>query len=200
MLCTAWKLRRASQPETFLVPSRWSTSMSTGGRIWPCPIVSAGPSLCWLTTRRRNFWQRVMVDGIPGQLGMDHGHHDQSPGATNFEASPRRATPGHLEHPELLRPHPPSSSSHEATATASHEPHGTPEHTHDRHEGHSVEMFRARFWVSLILTAPTLALGHMIPSALGLEPPSFPGSAWIPPILGTLVFAYGGGRLPQRVL
>jgi len=69
---------------------------------------------------------------------------------------------------------------------------GATAHAHDRHEGHSVEMFRTRFWVSLVLTAPTLALGHMIPSALGLEPPSFPGSAWIPPALGTLIFGYGG--------
>ena len=75
-----------------------------------------------------------------------------------------------------------------------------PEHTHDRHEGHSVEMFRTRFWVSLVLTAPTLALGHMIPSALGLEPASFRGSAWIPPILGTLVFAYGGRPFLQGAI
>ena len=66
-----------------------------------------------------------------------------------------------------------------------------PEHTHDRHAGHSVGMFRARFWVSLVLTAPTLVFGHMISSALGVEPPS-PGSMWIPPVLGTIVFAYGG--------
>jgi len=61
-------------------------------------------------------------------------------------------------------------------------------------------MFRTRFWVSLVLTAPTLALGHMIPSALGLEPASFLGSAWIPPILGTLVFAYGGRPFLQGAI
>src|SRR5260370_17664376 len=70
-----------------------------------------------------------------------------------------------------------------------------PEQTHDRHEGHSVGMFRARFWVTLVLTAPTLVLGHMIPSALGLEPPTFPGATWIPPVFGTLGFAYGGTAL-----
>src|SRR5260370_20643145 len=133
-----------------------------------------------------------MVEALPGQLSMDHGHHDQPPTGTNGQASPRRATPGHLDHPDLLGPHLPPSSRHETTAPASHEPHDAPEHTSARHEGHSVEMSRARFWLSLALPAPTLALGHMIPSALGVEPPSFPGSAWIPPILGTLVFAYGG--------
>jgi P-type Cu2+ transporter len=63
---------------------------------------------------------------------------------------------------------------------------------HDRHAGHSVEMFRHRFWVSLGLTLPILAWGHMLPSTLGWEPPVFPGSAFIPPVLGTLVFIYGG--------
>lgn len=63
---------------------------------------------------------------------------------------------------------------------------------HDRHAGHSVEMFRRRFFVSLALTIPILAWGHMLRSALGWEPPVFPGSAFIPPVLGTLVFLYGG--------
>jgi Cu2+-exporting ATPase len=32
----------------------------------------------------------------------------------------------------------------------------------------------------------------MLPSALGVHPPSFPGARWIPPLFGTLVFLYGG--------
>ncbi len=81
-------------------------------------------------------------------------------------------------------------------AHASHERNGeapvVAEHGHDRHAGHSVEMFRRRFWVSLLLTIPTVVFGHMIPSALGWAPPYFPGSSFIPPVLGTAVFAYGG--------
>ncbi len=63
---------------------------------------------------------------------------------------------------------------------------------HDRHAGHSVELFRRRFWVALLLTLPTLIWGHMIPSALGWHPPAFPGSWLVPPVLGTAVFLYGG--------
>ena len=53
-------------------------------------------------------------------------------------------------------------------------------------------MFRDRFWVSLLLTAPTLIWGHMLQSALGYSAPAFPGSHWIPGVFGTAVFFYGG--------
>lgn len=33
---------------------------------------------------------------------------------------------------------------------------------HDMHAGHSVPMFRRKFWISLLLTIPTLAWGHML--------------------------------------
>jgi Cu2+-exporting ATPase len=53
-------------------------------------------------------------------------------------------------------------------------------------------MFRDRFWVSLILTIPTLIWGHMLPHAFGFQPPAVPGARWIPAVFGTLVFLYGG--------
>src|SRR5688572_4853295 len=63
---------------------------------------------------------------------------------------------------------------------------------HDKHAGHSVAMFRDKFWISLLLTLPTLIWGHMLQSALGYTAPHFPGSHWIPAVFGTAVFAYGG--------
>lgn len=63
---------------------------------------------------------------------------------------------------------------------------------HDRHAGHSVAMFRDKFWVSLLLTLPTLVWGHMLQRALGYTAPVFPGSGWIPALFGTAVFVYGG--------
>jgi Cu2+-exporting ATPase len=53
-------------------------------------------------------------------------------------------------------------------------------------------MFRSKFWVSLALTVPILIWGHMLPRLFGYAPPHLPGAAWIPPVLGTVVFAYGG--------
>ena len=70
---------------------------------------------------------------------------------------------------------------------------GSPEHAgHDKHAGHSVAMFRDKFWLSLVLTIPTLIWGHMLPRALGYTPPAVPGAHLIPPVLGTAVYAYGG--------
>lgn len=63
---------------------------------------------------------------------------------------------------------------------------------HDAHLGHSVEMFRDKFWLSLLLTVPTLIWGHMLQRAFGFAAPQIPGSHWIPAAFGTAVFAYGG--------
>jgi len=63
---------------------------------------------------------------------------------------------------------------------------------HDKHAGHSVAMFRDKFWLSLALTIPTLVWGHMLPSVFGYTPPAFPGSHLVAPLLGTVVFFYGG--------
>lgn len=82
---------------------------------------------------------------------------------------------------------------HEPTSPA-HGGHGAHEMKsgHDRHAGHSVSMFRDRFWWSLALSAPTLVWGHMLPRALGFTPPAIPGSHLVPAIAGTAVFLYGG--------
>jgi P-type Cu2+ transporter len=64
--------------------------------------------------------------------------------------------------------------------------------THDRHAGHSVAMFRDKFWLSFALTIPVVAWSTDIQHWLGYTAPSFPGSRFIPPILGTVVFVYGG--------
>ena len=63
---------------------------------------------------------------------------------------------------------------------------------HDQHAGHSVAMFRDRFWLSVLFTIPVLVWSPMIQDWLGFDAPSFPGSERIPFLLGTVVFVYGG--------
>jgi Cu2+-exporting ATPase len=53
-------------------------------------------------------------------------------------------------------------------------------------------MFRDKFWISLLLTIPTLIWGHMLQRAFGYMAPHFPGSEYIAPVFGTAVFVYGG--------
>jgi len=63
---------------------------------------------------------------------------------------------------------------------------------HDKHAGHSIAMFRRKFWLSFVLTIPTLVWGHMLQRAFGYTAPPFPGAMWIPPVFGTAVFVFGG--------
>lgn len=63
---------------------------------------------------------------------------------------------------------------------------------HDKHAGHSVAMFRDRFWWSLIVTIPIVLYSPAVQGWLGFSMPEFFGSSWISFILGTIVFLYGG--------
>src|SRR5580700_3330905 len=63
---------------------------------------------------------------------------------------------------------------------------------HDRHAGHSVVMFRDKFWLSLALTIPVVIWSSDVQRWFGYTAPSLPGSKLIPAVLGTLVFVYGG--------
>jgi len=63
---------------------------------------------------------------------------------------------------------------------------------HDKHAGHSVAMFRDRFWISLVLTIPTLIWSELVQRWFGYTAPVFPGSEYIPAVFGTAVFIYGG--------
>jgi Cu2+-exporting ATPase len=108
--------------------------------------------------------------------GRDH-HYE------NHETTVKgNATQAHSpEHQEHIAAPPPEMHTH----------HG--EHAeHDKHAGHSIAMFRRKFWLSLVLTIPTLVWGHMLQRALGYTAPYFPGAMWIPPVFGTAVFVYGG--------
>lgn len=73
-------------------------------------------------------------------------------------------------------------------------PDGAAHGGHDRHAGHGAhgEMFRRRFWIGLVLSVPVVAFSHMVAELLGYTLPHFPGATWIPPVLGTVIFLYGG--------
>ena len=72
-----------------------------------------------------------------------------------------------------------------------HGAHGAAE-SHDKHAGHSVAMFRDKFWLSLALTIPTVIWSPMVQEWLGYEAPTFPGSRYLPALFGTAIYFYGG--------
>ncbi|MGW8645393.1 heavy metal translocating P-type ATPase [Micromonospora chalcea] len=59
------------------------------------------------------------------------------------------------------------------------------------HAGHDPEQFRRRFWLSLALTVPIVATSHMVMDWFGYSL-EFPGVRWVGPVLGTVLFLYGG--------
>jgi Cu2+-exporting ATPase len=63
---------------------------------------------------------------------------------------------------------------------------------HDKHAGHDPEAFRRQFWIVLLLTIPVVVWSAEVQHWVGYAAPTFPGSEWIPAILGTLIFLYGG--------
>lgn len=63
---------------------------------------------------------------------------------------------------------------------------------HDKHAGHTPEMFRDRFFVSLLLTLPILYFSEHFQDWFGYRAAQFPGSAWVNPVLGTILYFYGG--------
>jgi len=63
---------------------------------------------------------------------------------------------------------------------------------HDKHTGHNPNMFKQKFWVSLLLTLPVLYFSETIQDLLSFSAPSFMGSDYIPAVLGIIIFFYGG--------
>ncbi|ADB30622.1 heavy metal translocating P-type ATPase [Kribbella flavida DSM 17836] len=100
--------------------------------------------------------------------------------------------PGH-QHPHDTRPAPVRAGVHDHSGHSGHAGHtGHDEHTgHDKHAGHDPEMFRRKFWLSLLLTLPIVATSHMVMDWFGYTL-DFPGMSWVGPLLGTFVFLYGG--------
>jgi Cu2+-exporting ATPase len=83
------------------------------------------------------------------------------------------------------------------TAHVEHAGHEQPQPGHGQHPGHGghgdhAARFRDRFWWSLALSVPVVAYSEMVQEWLGFTPPQFPGSQWVAPVLGTVVFVYGG--------
>ncbi|MBA3019501.1 heavy metal translocating P-type ATPase [Propionicimonas sp.] len=85
------------------------------------------------------------------------------------------------------------------TAEHTMDGHGTPEPGSNGghaggHGGHAdhVERFRWLFWLMLLLAVPVVALSPMFAMLVGYEVPMDGVVSWVPPILGTVLFVWGG--------
>lgn len=75
-------------------------------------------------------------------------------------------------------------------ASASHGPHAG----HSGHAGHGdhVARFRRLFWVMLVLAIPVVGFSAMFSDLIGYRLPDAAWVAWVSPILGTVLYAWGG--------
>ena len=88
-------------------------------------------------------------------------------------------------------PHPPSGQDSGHRGHEGHGGHGGHE-GHDKHEGHDPKDFLRRFWVSVLLTVPVLYFSTQLQSWLGYRAYQAPWTAWVGPVLGTVLYFYGG--------
>ena len=62
----------------------------------------------------------------------------------------------------------------------------------DKHTGHSVNIFKVKFWVSFILSIPVVAYSDIAERLLNYTAPQFFGSQYLPLVLSSIIFFYGG--------
>jgi Cu2+-exporting ATPase len=108
---------------------------------------------------------------------MTHEHHTAAPEVVDGQHEHE-----HHEHP---------STGSGAEGHAGHDHHGGHE-GHGDHSHHDPAQFRRKFWLSLVLTIPTLVFSHGLQDILGLDGPRFPGSEFIPAVFAIVIFFYGG--------
>ena len=114
---------------------------------------------------------------------MEMGPSTAKSGATHED----HHAPGRTED---TRPPDPGAHGHDPGNGGHHADHST-------HAGHDPEVFRRKFWLSLALTVPVVFWADMVQEWFGYTAPEFPGSNWIAPVLGTVIFVYGGAPFLQ---
>jgi P-type Cu2+ transporter len=143
---------------------------------------------------------------MPNQENQHHDHGEQPKGQQDHdreedepvqkEAMDHSVHGRDVEHEDEngMEDHGHSHHEHNQHGSAAHGAHDG----HDMHGDHGVdhsgheEMFRKRFWVSLVLSIPVLLYSPMLQMWFGFTMPEFPGSQWIAPGLSIIIFFYGG--------
>src|SRR5512143_621250 len=129
-----------------------------------------------------------------------HSGHAVSTPATESEARLSSAQGEHTGHAMEHMHHAPEE--HTGTNHHAHQEHEMTEMSHavgeEHHAGAHVDhtghenMFRRKFWVSLILSIPVILYSMGLQMMTGISMPAFPGSQWLAPIFAVIVFIYGG--------
>jgi len=95
----------------------------------------------------------------------------------------------HAQHEHMEHGHDGHMHNEQSGHMQTRDTHGA--HDHVDHSGHE-EIFRKRFWISLLLSIPVILFSEMIQEWLGFSIPSVPGEPWVAPIFAGIVFMVGG--------
>ena len=117
----------------------------------------------------------------PVDVHDDHAEHECHAHHEGHDEHARHE--GHADHAE----HAGHGEHDEHSGHGGHGDHGG----HGGHEGH-VAIFRRLFWIMLALAIPTVLTSGMFAHLLGYELPDIPGIGWVAPVLGTIMFVWGG--------
>jgi Cu2+-exporting ATPase len=100
---------------------------------------------------------------------------------------------GHSGHDALDAPEVHLREREHELRRAAEQTHGGHGHRHDHggHAGHA-DVYRRRFWINLILAVPVVVYSEMIQDWFGFTAPEFPGDGLVAPVLGTVIYFYGG--------
>ena len=141
-------------------------------------------------------------DPHSGHEMTDHPAHDH---ATMDPADPHaghdHSTMNHSD-PNTVHNHTTMNAAdpHAGHSTADHAGRESKQMDHsDSHAGHSMtdhagheQLFRRKFWISLLLSIPVLWFSDGFKALLGITLPGFPGDRWVGAFFAVVVFIYGG--------
>ncbi|MET3920563.1 Cu2+-exporting ATPase [Arthrobacter sp. UYEF20] len=110
---------------------------------------------------------------------QEHGGHGMHPGPAGPDAHA-------LHHDGSVSTVPEHPSAEADSGHAGHDMAG-----HSGHGDH-VGQFRRLFWIMLVLAVPVVGFSGMFSTILGYTLPDVPWMPWISPILGTVLYVWGG--------
>jgi len=128
------------------------------------------------------------------------GHHADGNGATQRDGHDHalHMSESHDRHggidAEAIDEHHPGD--HTNPGHDPHTGHDISQAGHGGHGGHDhgdhVGQFRRLFWIMLVIAVPTVALSPMFADILGYQLPQRGWLTWVAPVLGTIIYLWGG--------
>ncbi|OAH49492.1 heavy metal translocating P-type ATPase [Microbacterium oleivorans] len=113
-----------------------------------------------------------------------HDHHNHS----DHQAHRAPAATAQHDHAAMGHPH----SEDDRAPAAGHSGHGHADHGGHAGHGDHVASFRRLFWIMLVLAVPVVGFSMMFAMLIGYELPDAAWVGWVSPVLGTVMYVWGG--------